>query len=49
MPEADAVIRELRERVHDELDGKVVDYIPVRQEHASRPKEAIVAMAALRA
>ena len=45
-PEADAVIRELRERVHDELDGMVVDYIPVRQEHPSRPKEAIVAMAA---
>lgn len=45
-PEADAVIRELRERVHDELDGMVVDYIPVRQGHPSRPKEAIVAMAA---
>ena len=44
--EADAVIRELRERVHEELDGMVVDYIPVRQEHPSRPKEAIVAMAA---
>lgn len=44
--EADAVIRELRARVHDELDGMVVDFVPVRQEHASRPKEAIVAMAA---
>ncbi len=44
--EADAVVRELRERVHEELDGMVVDYIPVRQEHPSRPKEAIVAMAA---
>jgi type IV pilus assembly protein PilM len=44
--ESDAVIRELRERVHEELDGMVVDYIPVRQEHPSRPKEAIVAMAA---
>lgn len=43
-PEADAVIRELRER--EELDGMVVDYIPVRQEHPSRPKEAIVAIAA---
>jgi type IV pilus assembly protein PilM len=45
-PEADAVIRELRERVDEELDGMVVDYIPVRQEHPSRPREAIVAMAA---
>ena len=45
-PEAEAVIRELRERVHDALDGMVVDYIPVRQENPSRPKEAIVAMAA---
>ena len=44
--ESDSVIRELRERVHEELDGMVVDYIPVRQEHPSRPKEAIVAMAA---
>jgi type IV pilus assembly protein PilM len=43
--ESDAVIRELRERVHEGLDGMVVDYIPVRQEHPSRPKEAIVAMA----
>ena len=43
--ESDSVIRELRERVHEELDGMVVDYIPVRQEHPSRPKEAIVAMA----
>jgi type IV pilus assembly protein PilM len=45
-PEADAVIRELRERVPEGLDGMVVDYIPVRQEDPSRPKEAIVAMAA---
>ena len=45
-PEADAVIRELRERVPEQIDGMVVDYIPVRQEHPSRPKEAIVAMAA---
>jgi len=44
--EADAVIRELRERVHEGLDGMVVDYITVRQEDPSRPKEAIVAMAA---
>lgn len=44
--ESDSVIRELRERVHEELDGMVVDYIPVRQEHPSRQKEAIVAMAA---
>lgn len=44
--ESAAVVRELRERVHEELDGMVVDYIPVRQELASRPKEAIVAMAA---
>jgi type IV pilus assembly protein PilM len=44
--ESDSVIRELRERVHEELDGMVVDYIPVRQEHPSRPKEAIIAMAA---
>jgi type IV pilus assembly protein PilM len=43
--ESDSVIRELRERVHEELDGMVVDYIPVRHEHPSRPKEAIVAMA----
>ena len=43
--EADAVIRELRERMHEELDAMVVDYIPVRQEDPSRPKEAIVAMA----
>src|SRR5688572_12764163 len=44
--EPDAVVRELRERMRQELDGMVVDYIPLRQEHASRPKEAIVAMAA---
>ena len=44
--ESAAVIRELRERVREELDGMVVDYIPVRQELASRPKEAIIAMAA---
>ncbi len=44
--EADAVIRELRERVHEELETMVVDYIPVRQEDPSRPKEAIVAIAA---
>lgn len=44
--EPDSVIRELRERLHEELDGMVVDYIPVRQEHPSRSKEAIVAMAA---
>jgi type IV pilus assembly protein PilM len=43
--EADAVIRELRERVHEGLEAMVVDYIPVRQEDPSRPKEAIVAMA----
>lgn len=44
-PESEAVIAVLRERVHEELDGMIVDYIPVRQEIASRPKEAIVAMA----
>lgn len=44
--ESDSVIRELRERVHEELDGMVVDYIPVRQNQTSPPKEAIVAMAA---
>ncbi|HUY03596.1 MAG TPA: pilus assembly protein PilM [Rhodocyclaceae bacterium] len=44
--ESDSVIRELRERVHEELDGMVVDFIPVRQEHPSPSKEAIVAMAA---
>lgn len=44
--ESDSVIRELRERVHEELDGMVVDYIPVRQEHPSPSKEAMVAMAA---
>lgn len=44
--ESDSVIRELRERVHEELDGMVVDYIPVRQEHPSPSQEAIVAMAA---
>jgi type IV pilus assembly protein PilM len=43
--ESDSLIRELRERVHEELDGMVVDYIPVRQEYSSRSKEAIVAMA----
>lgn len=44
--EAESVIRELRERVKEELDGMIVDYIPVRQEHPSRPREAIIAMAA---
>ncbi|OIQ96186.1 competence protein A [mine drainage metagenome] len=44
--ESDSVIHELRQRVHEELDGMVVDFIPVRQEHPSPSKEAIVAMAA---
>jgi type IV pilus assembly protein PilM len=44
--ESDSISRELRKRVGEELDGMVVDYIPVRQEQPSRPKEAIIAMAA---
>jgi len=44
--ESEAVIRELRKRVGEELDGMVVDYIPVRQERPTPTKEAIVALAA---
>jgi type IV pilus assembly protein PilM len=43
--ESDSVIRELRGRVAGGLDGLVIDYLSVRQDNPSRPKEAIVAMA----
>ncbi|MBI3045852.1 MAG: pilus assembly protein PilM [Betaproteobacteria bacterium] len=45
VPDADSVVRELRGRVPGGLEGMVVDYLPVRQDNPSRPKEAIVAMA----
>lgn len=43
--DADSVVRELRGRVPGGLEGLVIDYLPVRQDNPSRPKEAIVAMA----
>jgi type IV pilus assembly protein PilM len=45
VPDADSVVRELRGRVPGGLEGLVVDYLAVRQDNPSRPKEAIVAMA----
>ena len=45
VPDADSVVRELRGRVPGGLEGLVVDYLSVRQDNPSRPKEAIVAMA----
>jgi len=45
VPDADSVVRELRSRVPGGLEGQVIDYLPVRQDNPSRPKEAIVAMA----
>jgi type IV pilus assembly protein PilM len=43
--DADSVVRELRGRVPGGLEGLVVDYLSVKQDNPSRPKEAIVAMA----
>jgi type IV pilus assembly protein PilM len=45
VPDADAVVQELRRRVPGGLDGMVIDYLPLPQDNPSRPKEAMVAMA----
>lgn len=45
-PDAAAVVAELRERLKDELDGMVVDFMTLRQEEADSDKrEALVALA----
>lgn len=44
--DADAVLRELRQRLRSDLAGKIVDFVLVRQqEFPPRPNEAIVAIA----
>jgi type IV pilus assembly protein PilM len=46
-PDAEAIAREIRERVKGNTDAMVVDFMPVRQADSEHPaKEAIVAVAA---
>jgi type IV pilus assembly protein PilM len=45
--DADAIVREMRERMKGNSDGAVIDYMLVRREdHRGKQREAIVAMAA---